>query len=110
MYDSAMWDAALGRRGELSAILVLGAIALVIFGLFILRYSGPATIEFAKVTGFGPPNTRWADDTAVMVTTADGRLFQLTTRPELLRHCSIGSRIRIVRRPRALYVAPSGCL
>jgi hypothetical protein len=101
-----LWDQ---WRGELKALFAVGAITAVIMAVGYFRYWGPVTVETGEVIRFGSYASDLGNLPIAIVRTGDGRITELRATPILLRYCSRGSRIRLIRRKFSLSIDPRGC-
>ena len=95
---------------EWKAVLALALIALAAIIVAGSRSLGPASLEVAKVARFGSYADEIGNHPTVIVQLRDGSRQEIPSTPLLLRACSVGATINLVRRAHSLQVHPKGCL
>jgi len=103
----SLWRSMLG---EWKAALALALIALAAIIAAGSRSSTPALPEVASVVRFGSHADEIGNHLTVIVQLQDGSTQEMWSTPVLLRACSVGVTIHLVRRARSLEVDSTGCL
>jgi len=95
--------------GEWKVVLAFTSVALAAIIAAGYRSSGPAAVEVASVVRFGSYADEVGNHPTVIVRLRDGGTQELRSTPMLLRACTVGATISLVRRDHSLQVHPEGC-
>ena len=95
------------REWKAAWALVLIAVAAIIVANW--QSAGPVSLETASVVRFGSYADEIGNHPTVIVRLRDGNTQEIRSTPVLLRACSAGAIITLVRRAHALQVHPRGC-
>lgn len=95
--------------GEWKVILAFGSVALAASIAAGYRSAGPVAIEVGSVVRFGSYADEIGNHPTVIVRLRDGGTQELRSTPMLLRACTVGATISLVRRDHSLQVHPEGC-
>lgn len=100
------WRSMLGEwKAVVAAMSLAGAFIL----LAVIKTSGPVLLEIANVARFGSYADDLGNHPTVIVRLSDGSTQEIMSTPELLRACTVGATIALVRRARSFQVHPRGC-
>jgi hypothetical protein len=103
----SLWRSMLSEWKVAVALALIALAAIIVAGS---RSSTPALLQVASVVRFGSYANEIGNHPTVIVRLQDGSTQEMRSTPVLLRACSVGATIHLVRRARSLQVDSRGCL